>query len=225
MLSNIVPPNVETCEKIGDFADCFLLAEEQVSLGRCAQRRLQEFAAGRDCATAALKRLGYPRCPLLRGASREPLWPSGVVGSISHCEGYCAAAVASTATVETIGIDGEVNRPLPEGVLKLIAFDEEITMLSHLPPDGVCWDRLLFSAKESLFKAWYPIERQWLGFEDARATVLPQNRTVWAKVLRPSSSDSLRHVLTGTFAWNREHIVTALVVEARSGVNRSGAGS
>jgi len=223
VLREIVPAAVAVCETTRRFADSFLLREEQEALGRCVPKRLQEFAAGRACASAALKQLGYPRCPILRGTNREPLWPSGVVGSITHCDGYCAAAVASTAAVETIGIDAELNAPLPEGTLSLIAFDEELMMLSDLPADGVCWDRLLFSAKESLFKAWYPIERQWLGFEDARVTFVPQNGTITAQVLRPSSSELFQHSLRGRFTFNHEYMVTAFVISGS--VSRAPVGS
>ena len=61
-------------------------------------------------------------CP---GAKREPLWPAGVVGSITHCDGYRAAAVARATDLATVGIDAEPHEPLPDGVLAAIALPAE----------------------------------------------------------------------------------------------------
>jgi 4'-phosphopantetheinyl transferase EntD len=214
MLREIIQTEVAVCETAKSFSQFILFQQEKDSLGPCVDKRLQEFAAGRACASSALKQLGYPRRPIVRGNNREPIWPSGVVGSITHCEGYCAAAVANAAEVGSIGIDAELPGPLPDGSLSLIAFDEELAMLSGLPNDGISWDRLLFSAKECLFKAWYPIEKAWLGFEDARIKFEPQHRTFTATVVRSASSVLFQRPVTGKFASNTERLVTALVLPA-----------
>jgi 4'-phosphopantetheinyl transferase EntD len=92
-----------------------------------------------------------------------------VAGSITHCEGYRAAGVARTTAIATMGLDAEPNEPLPDGVLDVIALDSErarIAELSAAEP-AVRWDRLLFSAKESVYKAWFPVAQRWLDFEEA----------------------------------------------------------
>ena len=145
-----------------------LLAEERAAIAVSVPRRREEFTIGRSCARRALQTLGQPPCPILPGFHREPIWPAGFVGSITHCSGYCAAAVARE--IVTVGIDAELDEPLPSGVLEQVAAPVELEWLrSHLN-GGICWDRLLFSAKESVFKAWFPLAQRWLGFEDARIT-------------------------------------------------------
>ena len=147
-----------------------LFPEEREHIAHAVAKRRVEFAAVRRCARRALQELGYPPVPILPGEQREPRWPEGVVGSMTHCAGYCAAAVARSGEVSALGIDAEVHAPLPEGVLDLISLESERAMLAELTervPGAVHWDRMLFSAKESVYKAWFPLTRRWLGFEQA----------------------------------------------------------
>ena len=86
---------------------------------------------------------------------------------MTHCAGYRAAARRPRpATWPRVGIDAEPHGPLPDGVLDAIALARGAAALARLAarPD-VRWDRLLFSAKESVYKAWFPLTRRWLGFE------------------------------------------------------------
>ncbi|HTJ70998.1 MAG TPA: 4'-phosphopantetheinyl transferase superfamily protein [Actinospica sp.] len=147
-----------------------LFPEEREHIAQSVAKRRVEFAAVRRCARRALGELGYPPVPILPGEQREPQWPEGVVGSMTHCAGYCAAAVARSGEVSALGIDAEVHAPLPEGVLDLISLESErkrIAALTASVPNSLHWDRVLFSAKESVYKAWFPLTRRWLGFEQA----------------------------------------------------------
>jgi len=113
--------------------------------------------------------------PILPGPRGAPIWPAGIVGSMSHCAGYRVSAVARATDLVTLGIDAEEHAPLPADVLGLVALPEERDQLERLAathPD-VCWDRLLFSVKESVYKAWFPMAQRWLGFEDALVTFDP----------------------------------------------------
>lgn len=94
---------------------------------------------------------------------------------MTHCAGYCAAAVARAHEVTALGIDAEEHAPLPEGVLALISLEGERERLAGLRAraGGVHWDRVLFSAKESVYKAWFPLTRRWLGFEQADVDLRP----------------------------------------------------
>ena len=132
-------------------------------------KRRAEFATGRACAREALGAIGIPPSPILQGDQGEPSWPTGVVGSITHCVGYRASAVARIEDLRTLGIDAEPNAPLPHGVLADIALpDERKALEEHAGQNRrVCWDRLLFCAKEAIYKAWFPVMRSWLGFHDA----------------------------------------------------------
>jgi 4'-phosphopantetheinyl transferase EntD len=187
MLSKILPAAVACSEQIGTLMGSLLLHEARLLGPRTVNTRQREFAAGRNCARAALGLLGVPQSPILQGQYREPLWPVGAVGSITHCEGYCAAAVASAKDYASIGIDAELNESLPAGVLDLIAVRAERAWLQDAPHGLVCWDRLLFSIKESIYKTWFPMEQCWLDFDQAVVEVDSRTSTFKAAILHPAS--------------------------------------
>jgi 4'-phosphopantetheinyl transferase EntD len=172
MIEQLVPAAVKSRAAYGDELDHEpLYAEETAAVARAVQRRRAEYAAGRACARAALAALGCPPGPITRDPERgAPVWPAGVVGSITHCDGYRAAAVARAADILTLGIDAEPHGPLPEGVLKVItataAETDSLAELGEQAP-GIHWDRLMFSAKETVYKAWYPYHRRMLDFTEA----------------------------------------------------------
>ncbi|HEX5851793.1 MAG TPA: 4'-phosphopantetheinyl transferase superfamily protein [Solirubrobacteraceae bacterium] len=173
MIEEILPATVVSVETRGDIEDAALFPAERLTVDRAVPKRRREFATGRACARDALAQLQVERYPIPRGARGEPLWPAGIVGSITHCEGYRAAAVARASAVLSVGIDAEPHEPLPDGVLEAIAAEDErawIARLCHSTP-AVHWDRLLFCAKEAVYKTWFPLTHSWLGFEDAHVEV------------------------------------------------------
>ncbi|MFG2608525.1 4'-phosphopantetheinyl transferase [Streptomyces sp. NPDC048514] len=218
MIGTILPPAVACAEATADIEGAPLPPEEQALIARAVGSRRAEFATGRTCARRALSRLGVQAGAILPDAQGAPRWPGGVTGSITHCDGYRAAVVARTADIATLGIDAEVNRPLPPGVLDAVALPAErawVHTLLRARPD-VRWDRLLFSMKETVYKAWYPLARCMLDFEEARLTVDPARRTFSARLLRPGPLLAGRP-LTGfsgrwlaTDAW----VLTAITVPA-----------
>jgi 4'-phosphopantetheinyl transferase EntD len=177
VIEELLPAAVAAVEAFEDPPDpVVLFPEEEAVLGRAVQKRRQEFSTARACARGALAKLGLPPAPIVPGLRGAPGWPPGVVGSITHCAGYRACAVALTGDAVTIGLDAEPNEALPEGVLDAIAIDEEkvrLRRLCLLAPE-VSWGRLLFSAKESVYKAWFPLTQRWLDFEQAAITFEPE---------------------------------------------------
>jgi len=164
-----------SCEERHDPPEAVLLPAEEAIVALAVPKRRREFATGRLCARQALARLGLPPSAILAGPAGQPLWPDGIVGSITHCAGYRAAAVAWSGDVGALGIDAEPHAPLPDGVLDTVASDDERAHLHRLAdrePD-VRWDRLLFSAKESAYKAWYPTGGRILEFEEATVALDP----------------------------------------------------
>ncbi|MGO1054920.1 4'-phosphopantetheinyl transferase family protein [Crossiella sp. CA198] len=166
MIEELLPAGVRAAEILGDDPTAYLLPEETAAVERAVERRRKQYTQARTCARRALSALGLPEQPILRGPKREPLWPNGIVGSITHCEGYCAAAVADRETIRSVGIDAEVHDALPDGVQRLVAVPAEHEWLAAAGAE-LHWDRVLFSAKESVYKAWFPITGAWLGFQDA----------------------------------------------------------
>ena len=108
-----------------------------------------------------------------------------MAGSITHCAGYRACAVARTGELASIGLDAEPNEPLPPDVLGLVADAAEQAWIAELLASrpAVSWDRLLFSAKESVYKAWFPLTLRWLDFAEATLTVDAAAGTFSARLL------------------------------------------
>lgn len=186
MVERLLPPQTAVVATRGEI-EATLFPAERAALGRSVEKRRREFVTARACARGALEALGIPAQPIPVGERGEPCWPSGVVGSITHCEGYRACALAPSATLSALGIDAEPNRPLPDGVIADIASEEERDAIrrAQLADPSVSWDRLLFSAKESVYKAWFPLARRWLGFEDAVVEIDRDERTFTARLLVP----------------------------------------
>ncbi|WP_089103864.1 4'-phosphopantetheinyl transferase family protein [Streptomyces hyaluromycini] len=169
MIEEIVPEEVAAVGSRVDAPETALFPEELALIASAVPRRRAEFTTARVCARRALARLGVAAAPILSGAQREPIWPDGVVGSITHCAGYRAAAIGRSTRFTTIGIDVEPNEPLPGGLLEHVSLPQERGRQTRA--DGTHLDRLLFSAKESAYKAWFPLARRWLGFEQAAITL------------------------------------------------------
>ncbi|MDQ0773235.1 4'-phosphopantetheinyl transferase EntD [Streptomyces aurantiacus] len=146
-----------------------LYPEEEALIARAVEKRRREFTVVRGCARRAMEKLGVPPQAVLPGDRGAPRWPAGLVGSMTHCEGYAAAALARAGDLASLGIDAEPHRPLPDDVLSSVALPGEERRLRVLAGEhpGIHWDRLLFSAKESVYKAWFPLTGKWLDFTEA----------------------------------------------------------
>ncbi|MFJ8081683.1 4'-phosphopantetheinyl transferase [Streptomyces sp. NPDC096205] len=170
MLGGLLPAGTEVCELFADPDDVTsaLYPEEAALVAGAVDKRRREFAAVRLCARTALARLGVAPAPILPGERGAPGWPDGIVGSMTHCDGYRGAVVARSSSVVSIGVDAEPDGPLPEGIEESVMLPEERATLARLAahrPD-ISWDRLMFSAKESVYKAWFPLTGRWLDFSE-----------------------------------------------------------
>jgi 4'-phosphopantetheinyl transferase EntD len=196
-----------------------LYPEEETVVGRAVEKRRREFTTARACAREALGRLGQPHQAIPSGPRGEPLWPAGIVGSITHCDGYRACVAARAGDLVTVGVDAEPNQPLPDGLLGDIALPEEREMLGALTRDepAVSWDRLLFSAKEAVYKAWYPLAERWLGFEDAILEIDRSSRTYSARLLVPGPDVDGRELTGFTGRWMTRGglVLTAIALATR----------
>jgi 4'-phosphopantetheinyl transferase EntD len=176
MLAEILPADVAVAEVFADLNGAApdltgipLFPAEEAAIANATPQRRRTFTTGRACARRALSELGTAPIAIARDRHGAPCWPAGIVGSITHCAGYTAAAVAHAGTWRCLGIDAEPHGPLPRGgVLARIASSQEQQRLEDLAAEhpAVCWDRLLFSAKESVYKAVYPLMGERLAFKD-----------------------------------------------------------
>jgi 4'-phosphopantetheinyl transferase EntD len=172
LLSGVLPGGAQAlaaAEMYTDPPELTPMPEEEPLIAKSVAKRRNEFITVRYCAREALGALGVQPVPILKGEKGEPCWPDGIVGSLTHCEGYRGAAVARLGEVRSVGIDAEPHDLLPNGVLDAISLPAERAELRAMPA-GLHWDRILFCAKEATYKAWFPVTRRWLGFEDAHIT-------------------------------------------------------
>lgn len=216
MIEEILPSAVAVVDTREELLDVELFPAELAALGRAVEKRRHEFITARACARQALERLEVAPCAIVNGERGQPLWPRGVVGSITHCAGYRACAAAREAQVMGVGIDAEPHAPLPDGVLGQIARAEERPRLARLAgaQPAIHWDRLLFCAKEAIYKVWFPLAACWLGFEDATLTIDPTACAFQARLLKPwpDTTAALPEVLEGRWLVREGLVLTAIAL-------------
>jgi 4'-phosphopantetheinyl transferase EntD len=121
-----------------------------------------------------LRSLGIDNFDLLAGIFREPLWPNGIVGSITHTTRHCAAAVARRTQITSLGIDLKTENELRADIVAIICSQEDWQQLPRMP-DRIPYSlaKVVFSAKEAFFKASFPQSRAFLDFQDVTIALCP----------------------------------------------------
>jgi len=175
LIALVLPPGAVGIEAEPADWDAELLPEEEPMVARAVPRRRREAAAGRACARRGLVRLGLEAVALPPDPDRVPRWPAGVVGSITHTRGLCAAAVARQRDLRAIGIDAERAIAASRGdVMRLVTTPAEAAWLAGLPePERALGSALVFSAKEALYKCQFPLTRELLAFGDVELALEP----------------------------------------------------
>jgi 4'-phosphopantetheinyl transferase EntD len=173
---------------------------------------MREFALGRTCARDALALLDGPRAAIPMGRFRDPVWPFGYVGSITHSHGFCAAAVAKVAceggNIIGIGIDCEPAAPLPNELPGLVCSADECAWLKSHHLRDVPWDRLFFSAKESVYKALFPTTHRYLEFRDVGICFDSSSQSF--EVSLPSLPALRPHALVGRYQIHEDIMLAAV---------------
>ena len=162
-------------------------AEENYFSQLSSVSRKEHYRSGRICAREVLSKLGTLGQPVLRDPqTREPLWPEGISGAITHSGKWAAAAAGKTSDVSGIGIDLEdLERQVDSRISRHVCIPEEQKWLQECGEDFLEQNlKIIFSAKESIFKAFFPYTRTYLHFHDARILM---EQTFFQK----SKSDSL----------------------------------
>jgi 4'-phosphopantetheinyl transferase EntD len=168
----LFPEGVAAAELRGPGEPARLKPEEARNVERAVAKRVQEFAAGRQCARHALRELGFADEAIPVQHDRQPAWPAGIVGSITHTAGFCAAVVAERTRFAALGIDTEISGAVKPELWESICVTDEDAWLRALPPDErPAAVTLLFSAKEAFYKCQYPLAGEHLSFNDVVVTV------------------------------------------------------
>ncbi len=140
------------------------------TLAGAVPKRQIEYCAGRLCAREALRRCApdLADAVIASGPHGEPLWPPGIVGTITHTHEFASAAVASTEHTSALGLDAERLSHLSADVLDYIALPAEIqaaALTAQMSAEVVA--SIVFSAKETLFKCLYAEVGRYFDFRDA----------------------------------------------------------
>lgn len=219
LLGSLLPPGVATAELAGVGDSALLLEGERDLLERTAPARAHEFAAGRLCARRAAARFGIVDVPIVVGDDRRPQWPERLTGSITHTDGFSAAAVGERRRFRAIGIDverlGGVSRDLWSHVL----VPAEAEWIASLPaPLQTSVATLIFSAKEAFYKCQYEVTQQWLEFKDVtvdfHGRTLDRNSFVVRPVGRVRLFEDNGAPAVVRFAITRDLVLTAMTIAA-----------
>lgn len=141
-------------------------------------KRKAEFLAGRHCAQQALSLLGVQHSTIGIGKLKNPLWPKGIKGSISHCSDVAVAVVSHAPHVLGIGIDIEeqIEEDMIEQVGTYVLLNDEKQLLQQKTMTTVQVFTLIFSMKESFFKAAFPLVKSYFDFDAVTVLDIDHNK-------------------------------------------------
>ena len=195
-----------------------MLPAEAVSVQKAVAKRVNEFAAGRVCARQALAAFGVTAIALRQAPDRQPVWPPGFVGSITHTSGLCAAAVAPCSKFCALGLDSERSGAPTVDIWSTLCRAEELRWVESLPleqrPPAIT---LLFSAKEAVYKCQYPVTGEWLDFHDLRIEVADWGQPLGRFLVtatRPIKLAERGALPQGRYVFHEEFVSTALCIPA-----------
>ena len=198
--------------RVGDYAP-ELRSEEAQALGEVSSVRSQQFSSGRRSAHTAFGHLQIEDHAIGR-AERIPVWPPGVVGSISHSESLAGAAVGRSETYLGMGFDLVPIAAVSEKVSQRLLLDSELKWVRDMGSGD--WRTALFSAKESVYKAVNPVVGEYLGFRDVTVSVVPDALEFFAATLETRESSEIVDAGHGFIHRVEGHWLTVFVVRQKS---------
>lgn len=216
-LAHLFPQGVVAAELLGNAPLALLTEPELQFISHCADKRIQDFTAGRACAHRALSELGVTDFSLLSASDRAPIWPPSIVGSITHTEGYRAAVVAYKRDLCSIGVDCESVAAVDRDLWSRICHPVELERLAQLDDSrSQQLAALIFATKEAFYKCQYPLTKQWVGFEDVviePATWPADSGTFRVLPQKPLGLDSaLVASLPGRFVFRDRWVIAGISV-------------
>jgi 4'-phosphopantetheinyl transferase EntD len=220
LLKSMLPGDVAFAAGAIAHAGVDLFDVESAAVAGAVAKRRREFGAGRAYARAALAALACPPQPIPVGTDRRPIWPSGFIGSISHCEHLCVAIAGRSEAYAGLGIDIEDDRPVEEGMRAIICRPDEMqrAAAARLSSDGA---KLFFVVKEAVFKAYYPATSAFLDFHEV-SVELDERSYAFKATLVGDDKPALAHgrCFLGRVGRVEGHLV-AVVAIARNTLSRT----
>ena len=177
-------------------------AVDVAAVSGAVEKRQREFAAGRAAVRRAQGKLGVPVSPIAIGPDRNPLWPTGLSGSITHTAGLALAVVARRERIAALGIDLEVAGAVKEELWPGILTAAETDWIRAQPVNHQSdLATLIFCAKECFFKLQYPLTGTWVEFREAEVSLAPDNMEFSLLCSKAPVTDQLGQALfTGRYA-------------------------
>lgn len=179
-------------------------------------KRQASFLAGRALVAHAFGLAQLPPCDIPIGPNRAPIWPTGISGSISHTTKFCACAISQNP-MQFVGIDIETfltAKKLP-AVMKRVITDPEKSWLATQGSEidlNLC--TLIFSAKETIYKALFPIAQHFFGFDAAHISALPNGQTIQFRLTQHlHRSLPMGLALTVHYKILPDHVLTWLIFD------------
>lgn len=179
---------------------------EFVGSGACEQR-LRRRVAGREATKSALRRLGFTNPPWIgRGKRGEPLWPVGVIGSMTHCYPWSVAILIKEVRKFQIGIDLEsIPRVEAIDISDVICRDAEIDWLRR---QGLsAGPAIIFSAKEAAYKALYPFFQTYIDFKEIELSWISERSCFNVRFVDPCLAKAVASLNCQVYSWCQSDFV------------------
>jgi 4'-phosphopantetheinyl transferase EntD len=213
LIAGLLPNRVAVAEGLIADYQPDLWPEETAYVANAVEKRRREFACGRHFVRSCLRALGRPDEPLPVRADRSPRWPDGLVGSITHTDTYCAAAVARTDDVDSIGIDVEdLSRFEPE-LLQYVLSRGDVTR-NFLGTSGIdcSLGAALFSAKETFYKCLAGLAQAQFDYGDVGIEFIDGSDVFYGRLLRPVGRLSVARAFIGRYVVVGDQVATAMIL-------------
>jgi 4'-phosphopantetheinyl transferase EntD len=187
-----------------------LWPDETSHLARATPGRRAEFSAGRAAARQAMRQLGLADHAVPSAPDRAPIWPAALVGSIAHDRQLAVAALARSADCVSLGVDLEPALPLDPDLVPTVCTPSERAQITGR--DKGLLARLIFSAKEAVYKAQYPLTGLLFDFDRLEIDLNPSAGVFSARFTAPTGRFAAGAILQGRFARDRDHLVTGVPI-------------
>lgn len=211
LLRALLPPSVQVAAADPCAPVPPLAGVEAAAVAGAVERRRREFAAGRRAARAALVDLGHPPVPIPMAPDRAPVWPEGIVGSITHSACDCVAAVADARLHRSVAVDLEPAAELDAALIDTVLTPAERAALEGRP-DRLALALVIFSAKECVYKAQYPLTGLLLDFQQVEVALDPVAGGFVAVLAEDVPLAPADRVMTGRWLRGSGLIATAIAL-------------
>ncbi|MDN5863899.1 MAG: 4'-phosphopantetheinyl transferase superfamily protein, partial [Gammaproteobacteria bacterium] len=210
-LSSLFPKNVVTEVAAPWMWRAELVPEEEIIIRNAVDKRRREFTAGRTCARSILRQLGFDADVTIgKDKHGAPIWPEGIVGSISHADQVCVVSLCRRMPgLESLGVDVEKDTGLNRDVVDLVCdAHEKEACRSARTADSYDLAKVVFSAKESVYKCLYPVMGIVMDFKDVHIQLdVPAGKFV-GTVNASLDGEAAGGTCRGMFVHDAGHIYT-----------------